>query len=228
MDDRASVSVVVPAWNAERFLGEAVASIVAQTYAISEIIVVNDGSTDATGAVCDDLSKAHPIVRVIHQANGGPGKARDVGIAASSQPLVALLDADDLWRTAKIALQVALLHSRPELDAVFTIAQNWFDGVPERGPTNAMAGYVPSCILFRRRILETVGGFDSPDPLSDWVPWFLRLKAASPIDVVQETLVDRRIHDANRGLQHADARSAYARHVAEALRSRRGTGQTRS
>ena len=221
MDEQASVSVVVPAWNAERFLGEAVASVLAQTHPISEIILVNDGSTDATGAVCDELARAHPVIRVVPQENGGPGKARDVGIAASSHPLIALLDADDLWRAEKIALQVAMLHSRPELDAVFAIAQNWFDGVPERGPTNAMAGYVPSCILFRRSVLETVGGFDCPDPLSDWVPWFLRLKAASPIGVVEETLVRRRVHDANRGLQHADARSAYARHVAEALRRRR-------
>jgi glycosyltransferase involved in cell wall biosynthesis len=215
------VSVVIPAWNAERFVAEAVASVFAQSHPVDEIVIVDDGSTDGTAAVCDALAREHASLHVIHQANAGPGRARDVGIAASSGELVALLDADDRWHREKVGLQVDVLLARPDVDAVFTHAQNWFEGVPERGPTSAMAGYIPSAVLFRRAVLERAGGFDAPGPLSDWVPWFLRLRDVCSLEIVPQTLVERRVHDANRGLQHASEAGAYARHVAEAMGRRR-------
>jgi glycosyltransferase involved in cell wall biosynthesis len=218
---RRTVSVVIPAWNAARFLHEAVASVLAQTHPVDELVVVNDGSEDDTAAIADRLAEQHPLVRVLHQDNAGPGAARDQGISVTSGEFVALLDADDRWHPEKIAAQLNVFASRPDVDAVFTLAQNWFDGVEERGPTTPMAGHIPSSILFRRSVLDRTGGFDMAGDLNDWVPWFLRLRENGIVETVPLPLVERRVHDSNRGLQQPDGMAAYAQNIAAALRRRR-------
>ena len=101
-EPRAPVSVVIPAFNVERYLAAAIESVRAQTLAPTEIIVVDDGSTDGTRAVAEAAG-----VRVIAQSNAGVSAARNAGIAAATQPWIALLDADDRWRADKLERQWA-------------------------------------------------------------------------------------------------------------------------
>src|SRR6476469_5199531 len=111
---RPLVSVVIPAFDAERFLGEAIESVLAQTYAPVETIVVDDGSSDGTVAV----ASAYAEVTVVEQPNGGPAAARNRGFAASRGELIAFHDSDDAMTPDKLEVQAGLLIDRPEVGCV--------------------------------------------------------------------------------------------------------------
>lgn len=111
-----TVSVVIPAFNAQAFIAETIDSILAQTYRDFEIIVVDDGSTDNTGELVRQFS---PPVRYIHTENSGPSHARNVGIRASQGRYVAFVDADDLWVPEKLETQIGFLESQPDMGFVF-------------------------------------------------------------------------------------------------------------
>ena len=114
------VSVVIPAHNAAPTLARALESVLAQTHPVCEIIVVDDGSTDATAAVAERT--AGSAVRVIRQKCGGASSARNAGIAVASGDVIALLDADDWWDPHKLSRQVAVFTDHPD---VMTTATNW-------------------------------------------------------------------------------------------------------
>src|SRR5688500_5518581 len=116
-DTPVGVAVVMPAYNAERFVADAVRSVLAQTHADLELLIVDDGSTDGAADVA--RAQADGRVRVLTVPNGGPSRARNVALAAAPPSrYVAFVDADDLWDRGKLAAQVALLDARPELVAV--------------------------------------------------------------------------------------------------------------
>ena len=117
------VSCIIPVFNAERFLDEAVRSALAQTYPALEIIVVNDGSTDGSEAV---LAKYQSRVACILQPNRGEAAARNTGVRAARGEFVAFLDADDMWEPEKIGCQVARWHELPVIDLCFTRFQNFW------------------------------------------------------------------------------------------------------
>ncbi len=104
------VSTIIPVHNRPLLLGEAVASVLAQTYRPVEIIIVDDGSTDETGREAEALAEAHPEVRAIHRQNGGPGAARETGRLAASGEFIQYLDSDDLLLPRKFEIQVAGLR----------------------------------------------------------------------------------------------------------------------
>ena len=106
------MSVVIPAYNNASTLAEAIASVRSQSRPCYEIIVVDDGSTDTTCKVADDLAGAE--LRLIRQHHGGPGAARNTGINAARGEWIALLDADDLWLPGKLEVQLAALRRSPE------------------------------------------------------------------------------------------------------------------
>src|SRR5437867_2556724 len=110
------VSVVIPVYNGERYLADAIQSVLDQTYENFEVIVVDDGSTDESAAVAKRFGEA---IRYVHQANGGVSKARNTGIAEARGVYLAFLDQDDLWLPDKLSVQVAYLDSHPEVGAVY-------------------------------------------------------------------------------------------------------------
>ncbi len=111
------VSVVIPAYNHARFLPEALDSVLAQTFRDFEVLVVDDGSTDATREVVAAYGNR---IRYVHQPNAGQAAARNRGIRETSGGLLAFLDADDSWFPEKLASQVAYLDTHPEVGVVFT------------------------------------------------------------------------------------------------------------
>lgn len=222
--NRAPISVVVPAWNAARMLAEAITSVQSQTVSVHEIVIIDDGSTDDTAAVAERLMALDSRIVVHRQTNEGPGRARDAGIASAasnSEGFVALLDADDIWLPTKLERQLDLLNKRPEVGAVFTLAQNVFDGVPPREPLGPMPAYLPSAMMARWPVVLANGSFAGDGEIADWVPWFLRLRENTEIAMIDELLVHRRVHDANFTLRQSAHRADYARHLGEALRRRR-------
>jgi glycosyltransferase involved in cell wall biosynthesis len=110
---QAPISVVIPAYNAERFIEQTIESVRAQTLPVAEVIVVDDGSSDQTAEVARGLR-----ARVISQPNRGLSAARNAGIHAVTQPWVALLDADDIWERSKIECQWDAVRRCPEASVV--------------------------------------------------------------------------------------------------------------
>jgi len=105
MSDEPTVSVVIPAYNAERYIGETLESVLAQTYRDFEVVVVDDGSTDGTREIVRGYGEP---VRLVEQPNSGPAAARNRGVREARGEFIAFIDADDLWLPEKLALQVPL------------------------------------------------------------------------------------------------------------------------
>jgi len=121
------VSIIMPAYNAGRYVEEAIRSVVGQSYADWELIVVDDGSTDETANIVRAYTATDNRVRYLHQENGRQGKARNTGVANSTGPLVAFLDADDLWLSEKLELQVHALQEM-EADLVYSAGFVFVEG----------------------------------------------------------------------------------------------------
>lgn len=140
---RPRVSVVMPVFNVERFVGEAIASVLAQSFAEYELILVDDGSTDGSAAILEEVTDAR--VRIVRQANRGLAGARNTGIAHARGEFVALLDSDDRWHPDKLALHVIHLDNQPEIGVSYS-GSRFIDegGAPMR--------------LFQRPRLEKIDG----------------------------------------------------------------------
>jgi teichuronic acid biosynthesis glycosyltransferase TuaG len=201
-----SVAVVIPCFNSSAFVGEAVESALAQTYQPLEVLVVNDGSTDASA---DVLRRYAGRIRVIDQDNQGLAAARNAGIDATTSTYIAFLDADDRWRCNKIATQVEYLRSHPQVSLVFC-DRSWIDtrGEPIAAPQHRrpvtpslqtlIAGNFiqPSTVLLRREALAHER-FDRAMPgTEDWDLW-LRLAVRCEFAYLAEPLVEYRVHGTN-------------------------------
>jgi glycosyltransferase involved in cell wall biosynthesis len=165
------VSVVIPTFNSGPLVVEAVESVLAQTRAADEIIVVDDGSADDTA---ERLARFAPRVRVIRKENGGVATARNRGVAEASGDVVAFLDADDVWHPRKLEMQLPVLESRPELGMVGTRVYDWpatAHPEPKAGSSQLVAiplcelvvrnTFVTSTVTARRDVLDAVGEFDT-------------------------------------------------------------------
>ncbi len=187
----ASVSVIIPAYNAAAYVGRAIESALAQTEKPLEVLVIDDGSGDHTGPV---VRAYEPAVRLISKPNGGPATARNLGARLARGEWLALLDADDWWQPEKLAVQLALA-TEPDIGLIHCLPDHRTDRVP------AVLGFddlwvrnwiVNSSVLLRRDVFEALGGFDkSPELISveDYNLW-LRLAASKwRIVTCQRTLM---------------------------------------
>jgi GT2 family glycosyltransferase len=210
----ALVSVVIPAYDAARFLAEAIEAVLAQTYAPIELIVVDDGSTDDTPAVID----RYPEVRHLSQVNAGPSAARNLGIAAATGAFLTFCDSDDRFRPTKVAAQVAHLDAHPELGCVLVGHDTFYEAGVERAAwEREEGGTQPQSVLARREVFDAVGGFDPEFRLAEGMEWLGRVRAAGiGIGVLEEAHVDRRIHGANLSYARAGMQS----HLLLAMRRR--------
>lgn len=195
-------SVIIPAYNAMAYLPETVESVLNQTFADFEIIIVNDGSSDGIEQWVSQLTD--PRIRLISQKNQGLAGARNTGIANACSEYLAFLDADDLWEPTKLEKQVQILEENPEVGLVYT----WVAYIDENGQStgrvfkNQEEGDVwkkltehnivecGSVALVRRSCFETCGDFDRNLRSfgEDWDMW-LRIASRYPFKVVKEPLV---------------------------------------
>jgi glycosyltransferase involved in cell wall biosynthesis len=194
------VSCIVPVFNAERHLGEALSSIAAQTYPATEIIVVDDGSQDGSARVATEGPHA---VRYLYQPNAGPAAARNTGIRAASGHFVAFLDADDRWHPEKIERQMRLMRGAPEVDVTVGMAVMFDDpdstseagGRPVGVPIPA---FITGTILARKEMFTRVGWFDEGRRHSDVAAWFIRARTMDAgIVCLPDVLLYRRLHATN-------------------------------
>jgi glycosyltransferase involved in cell wall biosynthesis len=163
------VSVVIPVYNGERYLAQAIQSVLEQTYKNFELIVVDDGSTDGSAATAKSFEDAR--LRYHYQKNGGASKARNTGIELARGGLIAFLDSDDVWLPQKLEKQIAYLEAHNEIGAVYCWyrvlaageSREIWKGIVSQDPFGIItAGYglLPSITMFRREVLNNVKGFD--------------------------------------------------------------------
>ncbi|ASU36803.1 glycosyltransferase family 2 protein [Mucilaginibacter xinganensis] len=114
------ISVIMPAFNAGKYIEETIGSVVAQTYKNWELIVVDDGSTDNTAEIVKLYTNEDSRIQYIFQENGRQGKARNTGIKNSKGPYIAFLDADDIWMPDKLTIQIKELSSANNIDLLFS------------------------------------------------------------------------------------------------------------
>lgn len=146
-----SICAIIPAYNAERSIGDAIESVLEQTHPLDEIVVIDDGSSDRTAQVAGRF----PGVSVIRRPNGGPGAARNSGINASNSEWIAFLDSDDVWHPQKTEIQIACIT--PETGVIHC---NRFDPITFGALWHRQAYITPSGALVRKSVLLEVGGFE--------------------------------------------------------------------
>ena len=201
MESQPLVSVVIPTYNRAALLCEAIASVLAQSYAARELIVVDDGSTDATAARLRSFRDLR-IVRRDH--TGMPGGARNAGARVARGEYLAFLDSDDLWLPHKLAVQVAAATAAG--DAIIHTRERWLrDGrvVSQRGQRHRRSGDLfadslrkciigPSTVLLRREVFEAAGGFREDLEIGEDYELWLRLTARHPVGYVERESVIKR------------------------------------
>ena len=169
-----AVTVVMPAFNTESYIQGAIASVLRQTMAELELIVVDDGSSDRTFDVARQFADSDPRVRVLHQENAGCAAARNAAIAVARGRYIAVLDSDDEWDRTFLAEQLAIFTVRPDADVVIGNARirgGPRDGEPARPIRDNGQPITAAQILgdedalfimavFRRRVIDALGGYD--------------------------------------------------------------------
>ena len=174
------VSVVVPCYNNSIYVSEAISSILAQSVPPAEIIVVDDGSTD------DSLSRIARFggaVTLLRQANRGAAGARNAGVAATSQPFIAFLDADDAWPENRLAAMLALLAGTGA-DLVFGLVRQCLGVVGPNAPLHGdvMPGRLAGSVVVQRRFFDRVGPFDEGLRSAEMIDWLSRAQALGMVE----------------------------------------------
>jgi glycosyltransferase involved in cell wall biosynthesis len=194
------ISCVIPAYNCERYLGEAVDSVLAQTYRPLEIHVVDDGSTDGTAQVAAGYGTK---ISYLRQKNRGPAAARNAGVSVADGEFVAFLDADDRWHPEKLERQMGRLAERSEIDLCFTGLQHfWIEELAEEGEryeghplSRPFFAYHISALLAHRSAFTKFGAFDESIRAGENMTWFLHAaNQGAVIEVLPHVLVYRRFH----------------------------------
>jgi len=206
MSGKPTISVIIPVYNGERFLAEAIRSVLDQTLPPDEIIVVDDGSTDGTAQIVAELAATAAVpVRYVFQENQGPAAARNHGIRLAGGDFLAFLDADDLWLPEKLERQIAHLTQEPTADGVICHVESFVEPGGQWPPGRNRAlfdqrppAYLPSALLVSRKTFDRVGLFDPTYRAGEDTEWFARAFAAGMTFVVTPTaLLRRRFHSAN-------------------------------
>lgn len=217
------ISVVVPVYNGARHLAAALESILAQESRPREIIVVDDGSTDATPSVVNTFAaRIHPI----RQANLGPSAARNIGIAHATASLIAFLDADDVWPSTALMQQLAALKTNPAAAVAWGLSNRVIgaDARPPRDDWHGRPQWAVSVgsMLFRRRVFADAGAFDPALRIGEDLDLMIRITEQKlPIVRHSSVVCAKHLHAENLSRDGAAADRAYFVAIGKAFARRR-------
>ncbi len=198
------VSVIVAVRNGERFLAQALQSVLQQDAAPQEIIVVDGHSTDSTR----EIASSFPLVRVVSQEGNTVSDAYNCGVQNAKCDLLAFLSHDDLWTTNKFSRQVVPMLEQPHIEYSYARARFFLEeghAIPAGFRPELLQGEhlapIMETLVVRRSAFEKIGLFDASLTIGEDVDWFARAKDfALPVWVVEETLLHKRVHDTNTSL----------------------------
>lgn len=220
-------SVLIPCYNAARYLAEALESVFAQGVPLREVIVVDDGSTDETERV---VAAFGDRVRYHRQAHAGIGTARNRALELSSGDPVAFLDADDVWPPGSLEARLAVLRADDSVDYVYGEVEQFISpDLPEEwGRRHAAAVLTASparlagAMLARRRAFTRIGRFSETLRIGETLDWIAR---ADDLGIrsrcLPQLVLRRRLHTTNTGLNQPGSRSDYLAVARAALARRR-------
>lgn len=206
-----AISVVIPCYNARRWIGATLRSVLAQELPPAEVVVVDDGSRDGSA---EQVERDFPQVRVVRQANAGVAAARNRGVREARGDWVAFIDADDIWRPAKLRRQCEALRAEPAAELCYSAWEVWPSETPEPPPELLRAapaaqpgprGWVycdllldcavwTSTTLMRRSLFTDLGGFDESLRVGEDYDLWLRASRRTRVVRVDEALALYRQH----------------------------------
>ncbi|MEA2337295.1 MAG: hypothetical protein QOE82_1302 [Thermoanaerobaculia bacterium] len=232
-----SVSIILPVWNGERFLVQAIESVLRQTYRSFELIVIDDGSTDSSRRIALDLAQTDDRIVVVESEHQGIANALNAGIENARGNYLARMDADDVSRPARLEKQIAFMEEHPECVAVGanvdviddddeTIG---FISFPRSHPEIVQAlitGATPSvahpAMVMRKDAVLAAGGYrDAQSPSEDLDLW-LRLIEIGEMANLTEPLLRYRMHAGSTSIRDGSRQRATTAVIRAAARTRRG------
>jgi glycosyltransferase involved in cell wall biosynthesis len=234
----ALVSVVMPVYQAARWVAEATQSILSQTRAALELIAVDDGSTDGSLGILDGFAARDPRVRVVRRAHAGVIPARNAGLALARGGLIACMDADDVSLPDRLARQVDALVRDPALVCVggaFEVIDEKRRVVNRVRPPGDHAGIVAAALngrspicgsnaMFRRDVALALGGYDEQACLVEDLDLWLRLAERGRLANLPEVISRVRFHGDSQSALEQEHQLVMAERIANRARERRGIG----
>ena len=220
------VSVIIPVFNGEKYLKEAIESVLAQDYPRKEIIVVNDGSTDNTTNI---MKSFFPNLRYVEQSNQGLGASRNMGVKNALGTHLAFLDHDDLWAPTKLTEQVKAWKQADNDPLIFGSVQQFICSQLTQEEKARLAvnetvlpGYIASTLLLSKKRFLEVGEFMTQNKVGEFLDWYMRALAKNiPMQLLSSLCLKRRVHDNNMGRQRDLYKRTDYLHVLKANLNRR-------
>jgi glycosyltransferase involved in cell wall biosynthesis len=226
MGDKSLISVIIPVYNGEKYLAEAVESVLAQTYRPIEVIILDDGSTDGSRKIAQRFERP---VRYSFKSHQGPGAARNHGITMARGSFCAFLDADDLWVEDKLTRQIAVFGDKPHIDMVFGYAKLFHS--PELsehlkakldGAGQTMPGHIAGTLLIKRESFFRAGLFETGWRVGEFIDWYLKaIEEGLESYTLPEVVMLRRLHGDNTIIRERPAILDYVRILKASLDRRR-------
>lgn len=218
-----TISVIIPVYNGERYLAEAIQSVLDQTWPVTEIMVVDDGSTDCSAQIAAAFSQ----VLLVQKTHSGLSPTLNEGVRNATGELLAFLDADDRWLPEKLSLQIPALAQYPPADIVFGQGRRFKmveDEISSREELlDVVSGVSKSSMLVPRAVFMQVGEFAEATGAHDFLDWYARATSLGlHVVMVPQVIWERRIHADNDGVRNPSAqRLSYLRTLREKLRRER-------
>lgn len=221
------VSVIIPVWNGEKYIEEAVCSVLEQDFAEKEVIVVDDGSTDRTPQV---LSRFRAQIRLLTQENRGLGASRNAAIRMATGEYFSFLDHDDRWAPGKLSIQMKAMLASCDDPLIFSHVEQFI--CPTMGEAEIeklglfqkiLPGHIAGTLLISRARFEEIGPFlEERKQLGEFVEWYLRaFEKKIPMHMLPLVTLFRRIHQENMGRRDASRRGDYLKILKASLDRRR-------
>ena len=228
------VTVLMAIHNRAQYVEAAVRSVLADTSAALDVVLVDDGSTDGSDAIAAALAESfEDCVVLVRQENRGCPAAWNRGLARARGDLVSFCDSDDLWTPGRTGALVDALDADPTVDVVFGLVTEFVSPelveaqVPTRAPHDVSRGPVSGAMLARRSVFDRVGPFDASLRQGFWFDWYARLVDAglrtADVDAV---VLRRRLHEQNMSVVQSDLLGEYARALHASIVRRRAQGRS--
>ena len=219
------ISVIIPVYNAEKYVAEAIQSVLNQSIDPYEIIAVDDGSTDGSA---EEIEKFAPKVNLIKQENKGISGARNKGVLASNGSFIAFLDADDIWTEDHLELLLKPFEEKNNVGLVIGHVEQFTDSDCNKKHTyvepgkKLLPGYVAGASLIKKDLFEKIGLFNDELTLAEYIDWFSRVKDSGiSTRLIKEVVLKRRIHSDNIGIRQKDHIKDYTKVLMASIRRKR-------